>query len=213
MNFAKKTTDDGLSNAVDQTALFKLSYGLFVLSAKDGDKDNGCIVNTVTQIASSPLKIAVAVNKANFTCEMIVKTGRFNISVLTESAAFAVFEKFGFHSGRDTEKFKDCGARTANGLCYINEHANSVISAAVTESLDCGSHMLFIADITQAFIVSDEPSVTYQYYFNHIKPQPPQKGKKGFVCKICEYVYEGDILPADFICPLCKHGAADFELR
>jgi len=211
----KKESAPTQSNIVQQETMFKLSYGLFVLTARDGDKDNGCIINTVTQITASPLRISIAVNKANFTCNMILKTKEFNISILTESATFDIFERFGFHSGRDTDKFKGCtyNDRAANNIRYVPEHTNAMISAKVSESIDYGTHMLFIADITQAFMISKEPSVTYQYYFDHIKPkpQPAKEGKKGFVCKICGYVYEGDKLPGDYICPLCKHGAVDFE--
>ncbi|MCL2793459.1 MAG: flavin reductase [Spirochaetaceae bacterium] len=211
----KKDNAPAGSNIVQAETMFKLSYGLFVLTAKDGDKDNGCIVNTVTQITATPLRISVAVNKANFTCDMILKTGEFNVSILTESAPFAVFERFGFHSGRDTDKFNGCGydVRAANNIRYVPEHVNAMISGKVTQALDYGTHTLFIADITQAFVISNEPSVTYQYYFGHIKPKPqaPKEGKKGFVCKICGFVYEGDKLPGDYICPLCKHGAEDFE--
>jgi len=204
-----------VSANIDQAAMFKLSYGLFVLTAKDGDKDNGCIVNTVTQITASPLRISVAVNKANFTRDMIIKTGEFNVSILTESAPFSIFESFGFHSGRDTDKFASFTYenRALNNIRYVPEHTNAMISAKVTESLDYGTHTLFIADVTQTIVLSKEPSTTYQYYFDNIKPKPqaPKESKKGFVCKICGYVYEGDKLPADFICPLCKHGPEDFE--
>jgi len=200
---------------VDGAALFKLSYGLFVLTAKDGQKDNGCIINTVTQITVKPCRISVAVNKANFTHGMMVKTGKFNVSVLAESAPFGIFERFGFHSGKDTDKFAGFGSdeHRINGIRYVPEHTNAVLSGAVTESFDYGTHTLFIADVTDARLVSDERSVTYQYYFDHIKPkpQPPGESKKGFVCKICGFVYEGDALPGDYICPLCKHGAEDFE--
>ena len=211
----KKNSAPAASNIVQQETMFKLSYGLFVLTARDGDKDNGCIINTVTQITASPLRISIAVNKANFTCDMIIKTGEFNVSVLTESATFDIFERFGFHSGRNTDKFKgcDCNERAANNIRYVPKHTNAMISAKVVQPIDYGTHMLFIAEITQAFVISNEPSVTYQYYFEHIKPKPqaPKEGKKGFVCKICGYVYEGDKLPGDYICPLCKHGVADFE--
>jgi len=201
--------------SVDPKVMFKLSYGLFVLTAKDGSKDNGCIINTVTQITASPLRISIAVNKANFTHDMIIKTGLFNLSVLAENAPFRIFEQFGFHSGRDTDKFSDSSYedRASNGIRYVPEHTNSVISGKVFESHDYGTHTVFIADVTQSFMLSNEPSVTYHYYFANIKPkpQPPQEGKKGFVCKICGYVYEGGVLPEDIICPLCKHGAVDFE--
>jgi len=203
------------ATAVDRATMFTLSYGLFVLTARDGAKDNGCIVNTVTQITEKPLRISVAVNQANFTHDMIKKTGAFNVSVLTEIAPFRVFQQFGFSSGRETDKFAGCGydQRAANGVRYVPENVNVVISAKVIQALDYGTHTVFIADVTEAFKVSQEPSTTYQYYFDHIKPKPQALGekKKGFVCKICGYVHEGDDLPADFICPLCKHGATDFE--
>jgi len=203
------------SNVIDTKAMFKLSYGLFVLSAKDGNKDNGCIINTVTQITEKPLRISIAVNKANFTHDMIINTKEFNVSILTESVPFRVFEHFGFHSGKDTEKFAGYGncKRAANGICYLTANVNAVISAKVAESFDYGTHTLFIADVTQSFMLSDEPSVTYQYYFNNIKPKPqlPKDAKKGFICNICGYVYEGEALPADYICPLCKHGPDDFR--
>ena len=200
---------------VDPNTMFKLSYGLFVLTAKEGDKDNGCIINTVMQITVSPIRIAIAVNKANFTHDMIVKTGAFNISVLSESVPFSVFERFGFRSGKDTDKFDGCAYnnRTGNGIRYIPEHTNAVISADVIESYDCGTHTMFVADVTQAAALSTENSVTYQYYFDNIKPkpQPPKGDKKGYVCKICGFIYEGEELPEDYICPICKHGAEDFE--
>ena len=201
--------------SIDPGAMFKLSYGLFVLTAKDGDKDNGCIINTAIQITAKPLRLSIAVIKANFTHDMIIKTGEFNISILSTSAPFKVFEQFGFHSGRDTDKFADCthDDRLANGIRYIPKFTNSVISAKVVDSYDYGTHTLFIADITESIVLSNEPSVTYQYYFDNIKPKPQPKAelKKGFVCKICGYIYEGDVLPEDFICPICKHGAIDFE--
>jgi flavorubredoxin/flavin reductase (DIM6/NTAB) family NADH-FMN oxidoreductase RutF/rubredoxin len=200
---------------VDPAAMFKLSYGLFVLTARDGTKDNGCVINTATQITQTPLRISVAVNKSNLTCDMILKTGLFNLSVLTENTPFRIFERFGFYSGRDTDKFADCknDERTANGIRYLPDYTNAVISAKVSEHHDYGTHILFIADITFSFVLSNEPSVTYQYYFDNIKPKPPtpKKDRKGFVCKICAYVFDGSVLPDDFICPLCKHGASDFE--
>ena len=203
------------SGIVDTRTLFKLSYGLFVLTAKEGDKDNGCIINTVTQITDTPCRISVAVNKANLTHDMIMHTGAFNVSVLTQSAPFSIFKQFGFRSGKDADKFAGViyDGRAANGIRYLQEYTNGVISAKVSEVHDYGTHTLFVADVTEAVVLSDEPSVTYQYYFDHIKPkpQPPEENKKGFVCKICGYVYEGDSLPEDFICPLCKHGAQDFE--
>jgi len=202
-------------NTVDPNTMFKLSYGLFVLTARDGNKDNGCIINTVMQITVTPIKITIGVNKANYTHDMILKTGKFNVSVLSEKAPFRVFQQFGFHSGKDTDKFAGSGeaVRTTNGVRYLSEWTNGVISAEVKEAIDCGTHTLFIAEVNQAFSLSRDASVTYQYYFDNIKPkpQPPKGNKKGFVCKICGYVHEGDTLPDDFVCPLCKHGAADFE--
>ncbi len=192
--------------------LFKLSYGLFVLSAREGEKDNGCIINTVMQITDTPLQIAVGINKDNYTYEMIEKTGTFNVSVLTEDVPFSVFESFGFKSGRTEDKFSAFNdkERSENGIFYLTKYTNAFISAKVVNILDCGTHMMLIAEVTDAKTLSDAPSVTYDYYFKNIKPKPEAK-KKGYVCKICGYVYEGDTLPEDYICPLCKHPASDFE--
>ena len=198
---------------VESNAMFKLSYGLFVLTARDGAKDNGCIINTAQQLTSAPMRISITVNKENYTHDMIEKTGAFNISVLTEGAPFGLFKQYGFQSGRTADKLSGGEPRTENGIAYLSEHANAVISGKVISTVDCGTHTLFIADVTEAHVLSAEPSVTYAYYFAHIKPkpQPAAEKKKGFVCKICGYVYEGETLPPDFICPLCKHGAEDFE--
>ena len=200
---------------VDQNALFKLSYGLYLLTAEDNGKHNGCIINTAVQLTDTPKRITIAVNKANYTHDMILKTGKFNLSVLTTSAPFALFKHFGFRSGRDTEKF-DATFETRlsqNGLVYLNQYCNAFISGKVIEAKDYGTHTLFVADITEAKVTSCEPSVTYSYYFDHIKPkpQPAEENKPGWVCKICGYVHEGETLPADYVCPLCKHGAEDFE--
>ena len=211
---AEKKEEISTVAEVDPTAMFKLSYGLFVLTAKDGEKDNGCIINTVMQVTDVKKRIAIAVNKANYTHDMIKKTGVFNVSVLTTEAPFKLFKQFGFQSGRDTDKFAEGGAevRTANGLRYVPEYANAVISGKVVEEHEYDTHTLFVAEVTEAAVLSNVPSVTYQYYFDHMKPQPqPTTEKTGYVCKICGYIYEGDTLPEDFICPLCKHGAADFE--
>jgi flavorubredoxin/flavin reductase (DIM6/NTAB) family NADH-FMN oxidoreductase RutF len=201
--------------SIDPAVMFKLTYGLFVLTAKEGTKDNGCITNTATQITVSPLRISLAVNKANLTHDMIKKMGEFNLSILTESTPFRLIEQFGFHGGRDTDKFAGCGYedRTANGLRYVPEHTNGIISGKVVDAHDYGSHTMFIADVTQTLVLSSEPSLTYQFYFDHIKPkpQPLKEDKKGFVCKICGFVFEGNSLPPDYTCPLCKHGAQDFE--
>lgn len=203
--------------ALDPTALFTLSYGLYVLTAREGDRDLGCIVNTVTQLTENPTRIAVSVNKQNFTNEVIQRTGLFNVSVLTEAAPMDLFRHFGFQSGRDVDKF---AGRTdpvsENGLRYIGGPANALISGKVEQAIDCGTHMLYIALVTEARKLSDAPSMTYAYYFANVKPRPQpkpaeDKPRRGFVCRICGYFYEGDELPPDFICPLCKHGAADFE--
>ncbi len=203
--------------ALDPTALFTLSYGLYVLTAREGDRDLGCIVNTVTQLTENPTRIAVSVNKQNFTNEVIQRTGVFNVSVLTEAAPMDLFRHFGFQSGRDVDKF---AGRTdpvsENGLRYIGGPANALISGKVEQAIDCGTHMLYIALVTEARKLSDAPSMTYAYYFANVKPKPQpkpaeDKPRRGFVCRICGYFYEGDELPPDFICPLCKHGAADFE--
>lgn len=197
---------------VDTNALFKLSYGLFLLTANDS-KDNGCIINTVMQITNSPNRITIAVNKENHTHDMILKTGKFNVSVLTTQTNFEIFKHFGFQSGKDVDKFNNFTAakRSQNGLLYMTIFTNAFMSGEVIEVKDCGTHTLFIADVTEAQILSDVPSVTYQYYFDNIKPKVQTSKKKGYVCKICGYVYEGDELPSDFICPICKHGAEDFE--
>lgn len=197
---------------IEKNSVFKFSYGLFVITAKNGDKDNGCIINTAQQVTDSPLRISVTVNKQNYTHDMIAETGEFNISILTESVPFDVFRHYGFKSGRDTNKILGEGMpRSENGIVYLCEYTNAFISGKVIDTVDCGTHTLFIAEVTEAQVLSDERSVTYQYYFDNIKPKPQPKKKKGYVCKICGYVYEGDELPEDFVCPVCKHGASDFE--
>lgn len=205
------------SAAGSRNPITKLSYGLFVLTAKEGDKDNGCIINTPVQLTSTPELITIAVNKSNYTRDMIMNTGVFNLSILTENVPFKVFQHFGFQSGRNVDKFADCETetRSANGLLYIPKYTNAFISCKVINSLDYSTHTLFVAEVTESKTLSNEPSVTYAYYFDHIKPKPQPKPstqkKKGFICKICGYVYEGDELPADFICPVCKHGTEVFE--
>ena len=200
---------------VDNQAMFALSYGLFVLSAREGERDNACIINTAAQVTDTPKRISITVNKQNLTHDMILKTGVFNLSVLSQDASFAQFQQYGFRSGRDTaDKFDGAEpVRTANGLRYEPAGTNAVLSGKVIQTLDCGTHTLFLAEVTEARVLSDVPSATYAYYFEHIKPkpQPAAEKKTGFVCKICGYVYEGETLPADYICPLCKHGAEDFE--
>ncbi len=201
---------------IEKEAMYKLTYGLFMLTSTDGEKQNGCIVNTVSMITDNPKRITVFVNKANYTDELIRKTGVLNVSILTESTPFSVFEQFGFCSGRDTDKFAGKSyPKTENGLYYLPEYTNAVLSAKVVGTHDYGTHTLFVAEVTEAKKLSSDPSVTYEYYQNHIKPRPQAKaenGKKKWVCKICGYTHEGEELPADFICPWCKHPAEDFEL-
>ncbi|MBE5996004.1 MAG: flavin reductase [Lachnospiraceae bacterium] len=191
-----------------------LSYGLFVCTARDGEKDNGCIINTVTQVASTPNRISIAVNKANYTHDMILKTRKFNVSILSEAAQFSTFQHFGFQSGRDVDKMAGIEfSRSENGIVYITNGCNGFISGDVYDAIDVGSHTLFLADVADGDVFDKTASATYAYYFANIKPKPqpaPEK-KKGWVCTICGYIYEGEELPADFICPLCKHPASDFK--
>ena len=198
---------------IDKSAFFKLSYGLFVLSS--GPKRNGCIVNTVSQLTENPKRLTVAVNKANYTCEQILETKKFNASVISESADFELFKRFGFQSGRDADKFDgfDKFAVSKNGMTYLTENVSAFFSADVVEYHDYGSHILFVAEVSEAKTLSDEKPMTYAYYFDNVKPKPQTDNtpKKGWVCKTCGYVYEGDELPEDFICPICKHGVDDFE--
>ena len=193
----------------------KLSYGLFVLTAKNDEKDNGCIINTVTQVTTDPNQITIAVNKLNFTHDIIKETGKFTVSVISEAASFDLFRYFGFQSGRDVNKFEDFAdaKRVENGTLCVTKGTCAYISATVKQSLDLGTHTLFLADVTDGDVLSDVPAATYAYYHAHVKPRanPAPEKKKGFVCNICGYIYEGDTLPEDFICPLCKHPASDFS--
>lgn len=201
---------------MDKRAMYQLSYGLFVLTSAFEGRDGGCIINTGIQVTSEPNRISIAVNQGNFTKELVEKSGRFNLSVLSEAASFETFRHFGFQSGRDVDKFaaySDC-KRSANGLYYVTAGTNAYISAAVERSIDLGSHMLFIAAVDDMEVLSQDPSATYAYYQSRIKPQPAQKsssGKTAWRCTVCGYIYEGEELPADFTCPLCKHPASDFE--
>lgn len=198
--------------ALDPTALFKIGYGLYVVSCNDGAKDTGCIVNTVTQVTASPNRIAVTVNKQNYTHHVIKKTGKLNINCLSEDAPFSVFENFGFKSGRTENKFDGVPfTRSANGLAVLSQHINAYISLSVESYADLGTHGMFICSVTGAEKVNDNESMTYAYYHASVKPKPKTQGKKGFICRICGYIYEGESLPADFVCPICKHGAEDFE--
>lgn len=196
---------------IDNTSLFKIGYGLYVATTNDGEKQNGCIVNTVVQLTQEPIKVAVAINKANYTHDTVKATGKVNINCLTENAPFSVFERFGFKSGRDTDKFSDFPyVMSDNGVAVLTDYINAYLSLYVTDYIDMGSHGLFICTVTETKTVSNEESMTYSYYHKFVKPQP-QKKKKGYTCKICGYTYEGETLPQDFICPLCKHPASDFE--
>ena len=201
---------------MDKKVMQKLSYGLFVLTAKDGDKDNGCIINTAMQVTSEPDRIVIAVNKGNYTHDMVLKTGVFNVSILSEAAKFDTFKHFGFQSGKDVDKAVGITyKRSENGLIYLDSsEVNAFISGKVIQSIDIGTHTLFIADVTDGEVLNAEASATYAYYFAHIKPAPGaenRESKKGWICTICGYIYEGDPLPEDFICPVCKHPASDFK--
>lgn len=203
---------------MDNKALYKLSYGLFVLTATDGQKDNGCIVNTAIQAASSPNTMSICLNKANYTHDMIVKTKSFNVSVLSVNATFDLFKHFGFQSGRDVNKFADFNdfERADNGVPYITRGTNACFSVRVDKCIDLGSHSMFIGEITDMKVLSDAPSATYEYYQNNIKPKAQAvaktpDGQTVWRCKICGYEYVGEELPDDFICPVCKHPASDFE--
>lgn len=201
---------------MDNKAMYNLSYGLFVLTSALEGRDNGCIINTAIQVTSDPNRISIAVNKANYTQEMVQKSGKFNISVLSEAASFDLFRHFGFQSGRDVDKFADFSdcRRSANGLYYVTAGTNAYLSATVEQAMDLGSHTLFIAAVDDMEVLSSIPSATYTYYQSQIKPKPAQQastGKTVWRCTVCGYIYEGEELPADYICPLCKHPASDFE--
>ena len=203
---------DKTADKNDLTALFKIGYGLYVVTSNDGKKDNGLIVNTVTQVTNTPNRIAVTINKENYSHHIIKQTGKMNINCLTVDAPFSVFEKFGFVSGRNVDKFADYDSlRSDNGLIFLPRYINSFMSLKVEQYVDLDTHGMFICSVTEARVLSDRETMTYSYYHANVKPKPQTDGKKGFVCKICGYIHEGDTLPEDFICPLCKHGASDFE--
>ncbi len=200
------------ANKNDMTALFKIGYGLYVVTSNDGTRDNGLIVNTVTQLTDQPFRVAVNINKANYSHHIIKKTGILNVNCLSVDAPFWVFQNFGFQSGRQADKFagwKTC--RSDNGLVFLPKYINAFMSLKVEQYVDLDTHGMFICTVTEARVMSDRDTMTYTYYQKNVKPKPETEGKKGFVCKICGYIYEGDTLPDDYICPLCKHGAADFE--
>jgi len=203
---------------IEKEAMYKLTYGLFMLTTTDGEKQNGCIVNTVMMITDNPKRIVIFVNKSNYSEELLRKTKICNVSILTEKTPFDIFKQFGFQSGRDVDKFEGgMYATSENGLYYLPDYANAVLSAKVVDCYDYDTHTLFVAEVTEAKTLNADKSVTYEYYQNNIKPKPQapkteEKSDKGkWVCKVCGYVHEGDELPADFICPWCKHPAEDFE--
>lgn len=198
---------------MDNRAMYKIGYGLYVLTVKDGEVDNGCITNTVMQVTTTPNRIVVTVNKQNYTHDLMLKQEAFNVSIIDVTAPFELFKQFGFKSGRDTDKFLDFDAkkRSENGVYYVTEHCNAYISAKIISTTDLGTHTMFVADVTDGAVLSDYDSATYAYYHSNIKPKPDNSGVKGWRCKICGYIYEGEDLPPDFICPICKHPASDFE--
>lgn len=197
---------------MNNNVMFKIGYGLYVLTAHD-ERDNGCIINTVMQVTSSPLQVAIAVNKKNYTNEMIRKTRKFNLSILSEKSDFRLYKHFGFQTGRDVDKFANYAdvKRSPNGVLYITNGTNAYISAYVQQEIDLGTHSMFIAQLVAAESLSDDKSATYDYYQKCIKQKPQETSKKGWRCRICGYIYEGENIPTDYICPVCKHGVGDFE--
>lgn len=198
---------------IDKSALFKLGYGLYAISYNDGKRDNAFICNTVVQLTSTPLMVSVTINKQNYSHDVIKETKKLNVNCLTENVKFDVFERFGFHSGRDTDKFDGFEYwKSANGLAVLTaDYINAFMSLEVKDYVDLGTHGMFICEVTNAMSLSDEETMTYSYYHKNVKPKANAQKKTGYVCKICGYVYEGDTLPDDFVCPICKHGASDFE--
>ena len=204
--------NDTLAHKNDLTALFRIGYGLYVVTSNDGKKDNGLIVNTVIQLTDTPNRVAVNINKANYSHHVIKQTGMLNVNCLSTEAPFSVFQQFGFQTGRSVDKFAGQTVhRSDNGLVFLDKYINAFMSLKVEDYVDLGTHGMFICSVTEARVMSNQETMTYTYYQNNVKPKPETEGKKGFVCKVCGYIYEGDELPADYICPLCKHGAADFE--
>ena len=207
----KNIPANGAEN-VDVTALFRIGYGLYVITARSGDSDNGMIGNAVMQVTNTPNRIAVCINKSTYTYGLVKESGVMNLNCLTKNAPFSVFQRFGFQSGREVDKFADLTPlRAQNGLAVLPEHINAYISLAVEQYIDLDTHGMFICTVTEAKVVSDEESVTYSYYQSSIKPRPEKQPVKGYVCRVCGWVYEGDTLPDDIECPICHHGASDFE--
>ena len=203
---------DATANKNDLNALFNIGYGLYVVTSNDGTRDNGLIVNTVSQVTNTPNRVAVTINKANYSYHIIQQTGILNVNCLDVSAPFSVFQNFGFRSGRTADKFEGIEElRSDNGLRFLPRYVNSFMSLKVESVVDLDTHGMFICSVTEARVMSDRQTMSYTYYQDNVKPKPETEGKKGFVCKVCGWVYEGDTLPDDIVCPLCKHGAADFE--
>ena len=201
-----------IEKRMDEKALFRIGYGLYVVTSHDGVRDNGMICNTVMQLTSTPCRVAVCINKGSYSHDVIVKSGKMNVNCLTEKTPFSVFERFGFSSGRDTDKFQNLTPlRAQNGLAVLPEYVNAWFSLDVEQYVDMGTHGLFICAVSEASVVSEEASITYDYYHKNTKPKKAEEKKKGYVCRICGWVYEGDELPEDIVCPICKHGAVDFE--
>jgi len=199
---------------IDNSAMYKIGYGLYAITTKTGEKHNAAIVNSVCQVTSTPNRVSVTVNKANYTHDILCDTKICNLNILSEETPFSVFESFGFRSGKDADKLADVNFTTSvNGLAVLSENINGFISLKVEQYVDLDTHGMFICEVTEAQSINNNETMTYSYYHKNVKPKPAKKddGKKGFVCKICGYIYEGETLPDDFICPICKHPASDFE--
>ena len=204
--------DSKLADKNDLSALFKIGYGLYVVTSNDGKRDNGIIVNAVTQLTNTPNMVGVTINKDSYSHHVIKQTGKMNVNCLSVDAPFSVFENFGFRSGRNVDKFEgETPLRSDNGLAFLDKYINAFISLKVEQYVDLGTHGMFVCSVGEARVISDRETMTYTYYLENVKPKPQTEGKKGYVCKICGWVYEGDTLPDDLICPLCKHPASDFE--
>jgi flavin reductase (DIM6/NTAB) family NADH-FMN oxidoreductase RutF len=200
------------ANKNNLSALFNIGYGLYVVTSNDGKKDNGLIVNTVTQLTDTPNRVAVNINKQNYSHHVIKQTGVLNVNCLSTAAPFDVFQRFGFQTGRNVDKFEGFETlRSDNGLVFLPRYINAFFSLKVEDYVDLGTHGMFICSVTESRVLSSLETMTYTYYHNNVKPQPETEGKKGWVCKVCGFIYEGEELPDDYICPLCKHGVADFE--
>ena len=197
---------------MDKKALYNLSYGVFMLATRSGNVVNGCITNTCIQVANNPVRIAISVLNSNYTCDLIKESGIFTLSLLDQTCSFETIRHFGFQSGRTVDKFEGQKVnRSGNGLVFLDKYINAFMSLKVEQYVDLGTHGMFICSVTEARVMSDQETMTYTYYQNNVKPKPETEGKHGFVCKVCGWIYEGDTLPDDIVCPLCKHGAADFE--